>query len=256
MKSGPTRSAHALDDTEFRYDLSHAIYGSFPSCASHTTPPRRSRAPSPHFASKASSEPASSTLVDSTLSGQNEIQSPDDGDGDIDSDITNNSAIQPWLSHQPNPPSHADNMDNMHQSVCLNLTPPCETTTSESELWILPELDDCNAHPAASSTSSSSTSSSSSPSSSPKTSPRPSIPLMVSGEKQISLFLSHATKAKSQFEQLRTRLLQGDYDGWDLFVARCSPESKDRPRNKNYHGEERVDEEFDLVVLSTVRASC
>lgn len=255
MKSGPTRSAHARDDTEFRYDLSHAIYGSFPSCASHTTPPQRSRAPSPHFASKASSEPTSSTLVDSTLSAQNEIQSPNDDNGDIDNDITNNSVIQPWLSHRPNPPSHADNMDNMHQSVCLNLTPPCETTTSESELWILPELDDCNANPSASSTSSSSTSCSSS-SSSATTSPRPSTPLVVSGEKQISLFLSHATKAKSHFEQLRTRLIQGDYDGWDLFVARCSPESKDRPRNKHYHGEERVDEEFDLVVLSAVRASC
>ncbi|KAJ5064318.1 hypothetical protein J3E72DRAFT_193950 [Bipolaris maydis] len=223
MKSGPTRSAHARDDTEFRYDLSHAIYGSFPSCASHTTLPQRARAPSPHFASKTSSEPTSSTL--------------------------------PWLSHQPNPPSHADDMDNMHQSVCLNLTPPCETTTSESELWILPELDDCNANPSASSTSSSSTASSSS-SSSATTSARPSTPLVIGGEKQISLFLSHATKAKSHFEQLRTRLIQGDYDGWDLFVARCNPESKDRPRNKHYHGEERVDEEFDLVVLSTVRASC
>jgi hypothetical protein len=122
MKSGPNRGARARDDTKFRYNLSHAIYGSFPSCATDTTPAEPSRATSPHLASKAPSIPKPSlpsVPVDFITTANN--------DDDVDK------TTPTWLSPQRSSPSHADKMDNIHQSVCLNLTAPCEPSTSESE---------------------------------------------------------------------------------------------------------------------------
>jgi hypothetical protein len=236
MESGPNRSAHACDCKNLRYNMSQAIYGSFPSCAADSTPSPGPRAKSPHTASKEQSKPEITVPVEITVCRQETT---------INS-INSDNTIPTWLPYPRILPGDVEKMDNIHQSVCLNLTAPCDKAgTTESELWIMPELDDCESDVSSSASSTPSRSSSSSP-----------------PARQYSISLSDATKAKAKFhlDQLRARLVQADYDAWDFFMARCNDEKR---RNEalqalqhKHQSEERLDEEFDLVVLSAVPASC
>ncbi|USP82304.1 hypothetical protein yc1106_09578 [Curvularia clavata] len=235
MESGPNRSAHACDCKNFRYNMSQAIYGSFPSCAADSTPSQTPRAKSPHKASKAPSTPRITVPVDITVCCQETTINSTESD----------STTPTWLPYQRILPGGVEKMDNIHQSVCLNLTPPCaKASTADSELWIMPELDDCE--------SGSSSSASSTPSRCSSSSSSPPA-------RQYSFALSDATKAKAKFhlDQLRARLVQADCDAWDFFMARCNDDKRRNEALQHKHqSEERLDEEFDLVVLSAVPASC
>ncbi|KAL6151526.1 hypothetical protein ACJBU6_10504 [Exserohilum turcicum] len=211
----------------------HAIYGSFPSCAA-AMPSQPSRAPSPHSPSKTPARPKPALPADFHLYRPQNI-------------LIRNNAAPTWLPYlaRRTRPGHAPHMD-IHQSVCLNFRSPCDDST-ESELWILPELDDWEADD--SDTDLDASQPPSRPAaSSPPTPERHQSPR--ANEKQWSIYLHRA--AKSNLERLRARL---EGDGWHFIGARCGDPIKDLHKS-SCQSDERLDEEFDVVVLSAVRASC
>ncbi|CAO2657160.1 Nn.00g032860.m01.CDS01 [Neocucurbitaria sp. VM-36] len=111
----------------------------------------------------------------------------------------------------------------LHQSTCLNLTMASDDST-ESDLWILPDFDDWELET------------------------EQATPAKKEGE--WAPLLRRA--AKSNLERLRARL---EGDGWD-FVGGKYDEDKQALQEAASHGEESVDEEFDVVVLPVVQASC
>jgi hypothetical protein len=119
---------------------------------------------------------------------------------------------------------------NIHASTCLNLNAASEES-SESDLWILPELDDWEENepetetPALSHSSSSSSSLSASLSS----------PASACVENKWAAVLRRA--ADSNLQRLRTRM---EGEGWD-FV---------KPANHDDDEDAGVDEDFDCVVLA------
>ncbi|KAE8835365.1 hypothetical protein HRS9122_07635 [Pyrenophora teres f. teres] len=119
MSHGPNRTAGARDEENFTYDLSNAIYGSFPSCATDISP-RRSRA------SSAATNTLNKREVNTTsaLSRQNVA-----------------------LAHnipQQRKSRGRDLHMSIHHSTCLNLNHSGQDGV-ESDLWILPELEDWEA---------------------------------------------------------------------------------------------------------------
>ena len=96
--------------------------------------------------------------------------------------------------------------------------------STESDLWILPDFDDWELEA--------------------EQAPPPKK------EAEWAPLLRRA--AKSNLERLRARL---EGDGWD-FVGGKYDEDKKALQEAASQGEESVDEEFDVVVLPVVQASC
>ncbi len=116
---------------------------------------------------------------------------------------------------------------DLHQSTCLNLNMASQEN-SESDLWILPDFDDwaydtANFQKPASRSTQSTT--------------------------EWAPFLRRA--ANSNLERLRARL---EGDGW-AFVGGKYEEEKKVLQEEASLSEESVDEEFDVVVLPTLRVS-
>ncbi|RAR01154.1 hypothetical protein DDE82_006726 [Stemphylium lycopersici] len=241
--AGPNRTTRTRDDSDFSYDLSNAIYGQFPSCATSTSP-RRSRAPSPHTSAKTAktaNKRKATTPIELNFCRQK-----------ISPNRTSNATTPTWLSPQAN---KLRNMATVHQSVLLNFTAGSENNT-ESEMWMLPELDDWEADSDTEGSSSSSSSSSSSLqySSSPATPTQQSTQQQpdLSTDKEWSTFLHRA--AKSNLERLRARL---EAEGWDFAGARFAGQSHGVQQQAPCQSEDRLDEEFDVVVvLSAIEAGC
>jgi hypothetical protein len=118
MSTFPHRSRDEPD-----YDLSDAVYGTFPtllpSRATTHSPIRRSRAPSP---AKSSNKRCKHT--------------PDTDTSPLTINIPPSTMAQ---SRLPGP--RGNDYKDLHQSTCLNLN-VAATDTSESDLWILPDFDD------------------------------------------------------------------------------------------------------------------
>ena len=120
--------------------------------------------------------------------------------------------------------------------------------SSESDLWILPELDDWEEGEETETESSSQGTLSPSASQSSTTAPQP--PAAPQGpNKWAGSFFRRA--ANSNLERLRTRL---EGDGWDFVGGRYhDDEMKCLGGGGGAEGEESLDEEFDVVVLSGER---
>lgn len=123
---------------------------------------------------------------------------------------------------------------HLHHSTCLNLSP--DATTSDADLWILPDFDDW------------ALSDESTPSSPPPQQQQAQASAAASS--QITGYWAPLVRRAvvSNRERLRRRL---EGDGWD-FVGGRYGEVKERGET----GEELVDEEFDVVVLPVLRATC
>mgnify|MGYP007098525958 CR=1 FL=1 len=129
---------------------------------------------------------------------------------------------------------------SIHQSTCLNLNMASEDS-SESDLWILPELDDWEEEAETESETLSPSASAS------ESAPRPT----AEGEGQGKWALVLRRAANSNLERLRTRL---EGDGWDFVGGRYGDETKTLQKAAN-QDDESLDEEFDVVVLSTAQTS-
>ncbi|KAH7073254.1 hypothetical protein FB567DRAFT_196345 [Paraphoma chrysanthemicola] len=113
----------------------------------------------------------------------------------------------------------------LHQSTCLNLN-MANGTTNESDLWILPDFDDWELESEA-------------PPREGSTKDGDWAPLL-------------RRAASSNRERLRARL---EGDGWD-FVGGKYGEDEQLRQEATGHGEESLDDEFDVVVLPVVHVSC
>jgi hypothetical protein len=121
MDTGPAAGTRARDGPCHSYDLSDAVYGTFPSRG--PTSVHRSRAPSP---ARATSKRKST--ADSTPSSPLSIR------------IARSAATPSWLSQSRRTRLWAHQTE-LHQSTCLNLNMASDDNT-ESNLWILPDFDD------------------------------------------------------------------------------------------------------------------
>lgn len=130
----------------------------------------------------------------------------------------------------------------------MNLNMAASGRSSESDLWILPELDDWEEGEETETESSSQGTLSPSASQSSTTAPQP--PAAPQGpNKWAGSFFRRA--ANSNLERLRTRL---EGDGWDFVGGRYrDDEMKCLGGGSGAEGEESLDEEFDVVVLSGER---
>jgi len=206
MSHGPNRTAGARDEENFTYDLSNAIYGSFPSCATDISP-RRSRASS--LASKTLNKRKVDTT--STLSRQNV-------------------ALARNIPQQRSSRGRDLHM-SIHHSTCLNLKPSGEDG-EESDLWILPELEDWEADEEPSTTATSGQ--------------LPPSACLPAKQGDWSSLLHRA--ANSNLERLRNRL---EGDGWDFVNGRFSNPTKNLQMHASAtQSEESIDDEFDVVVLT------
>lgn len=121
-------------------------------------------------------------------------------------------------------------MDQLHQSTCLNLSMATADNTSDADLWILPDFDDWEAEADA----------------------QQQQPASKRKEGEWAPLLRRA--AKSNLERLRARL---EGDGWAFVGGKYGEDEKAiKEAAMMSEGEESVDEEFDVVVLPVVRASC
>lgn len=132
-------------------------------------------------------------------------------------------AASSWLS-PPRKRHQAQQRIEIHQSTCLNLNMAADGTT-ESDLWILPDFDDW------------------------ELAEEKAAPATHRGGEWAPLL---RRAAKSNLERLRTRL---EGDGW-AFVGGKYEEEKKVLQDEASQSEESVDEEFDVVVLPTLRAPC
>ncbi|KAJ4374371.1 hypothetical protein N0V83_003112 [Neocucurbitaria cava] len=134
-----------------------------------------------------------------------------------------NSTPPSWLP-QTNKRSRMQRTQQMelHQSTCLNLTTASDDS-AEADLWILPDFDDWELD-------------------TDQAAP-------VKQQSEWAPLLRRA--AKSNLERLRARL---EGDGWD-FVGGKYEEDKKALQEAASHGEESVDEEFDVVVLPVAQES-
>ncbi|KAI4643893.1 uncharacterized protein J4E79_011165 [Alternaria viburni] len=235
MSAIPSHSSATARDatTNYSYDLSNAIYGAFPSCATDISP-RRSRAASPSSASASnSSKKRSSTarMTSNTAGTANPIISRTLCRQAIS--LHRENAPPTWLP-APNPTSPTNKRSalarrqqgqqgmNIHASTCVNLNASAEEESSEADLWILPELDDWEEDETETDSSTILT-----PSSSAELdAPRPAAGGM---ENKWAGVLRRA--ANSNLERLRTRM---EGEGWDF----VKPDEEDLDE----------DEEFDVVI--------
>lgn len=132
----------------------------------------------------------------------------------------------PWLMPHPKR-TRLQNQHQMelHQSTCLNLNMAADHST-ESDLWILPDFDDWELDAEAQQQSS------------------------TKAEGEWAPLLRRA--ASSNRDRLRARL---EGDGWD-FVGGKYGEDEKMLQEAVASSQESVDEEFDVVVLPVVKASC
>lgn len=130
----------------------------------------------------------------------------------------------PWLPQCKRTRLQAHQME-LHQSTCLNLNMAAQHST-ESDLWILPDFDDWELDNDAQHQSSSKT------------------------EGEWAPLLRRA--ASSNRDRLRARL---EGDGWD-FVGGKYGEDEKTLQEAVTSSQESVDDEFDLVVLPVVKATC
>ena len=129
------------------------------------------------------------------------------------------------LPKKRNLAQHSQRME-LHQSTCLNLNMASQDS-SESDLWILPDFDDWALDTA-----------------------RLQHPARNSHDNgEWAPYLRRA--AHSNLERLRARL---EGDGW-AFVGGKYDEEKKALQEEASLSEESVDEEFDVVVLPTLRVS-
>jgi hypothetical protein len=137
---------------------------------------------------------------------------------------TRSTASPSWLPRVKRSRFQIHQME-LHQSTCLNLNMASADST-ESDLWILPDFDDWELDT--------------------------EVPTQATtkGEGEWAPLLRRA--ASSNRERLRARL---EGDGWD-FVGGKYGEGGQTLQEANSHGEESVDEEFDVVVLPVVQISC
>ncbi|KAG9189900.1 hypothetical protein G6011_06768 [Alternaria panax] len=222
-------AAASRDDQDFHYDLSNAIYGSFP-MSPHR---RRSRATSPSAALNPNPNPNISTrCMPIPTTTANQIRP---------------SAPPTWLLQpkQRNSLARQQGM-SIHQSTCLNLNMAASGESSESDLWILPELDDWEEGEETETESSQGTLSPSASQSSTAPEPTAEGGTREGQNKWAGVF---RRAANSNLERLRTRL---EGDGWDFVGGRYGDETKNLG-NEGREGEESLDEEFDVVVLSRGR---
>jgi hypothetical protein len=124
MDTGPHRSRDEPD-----YDLSDAVYGTFPMLASRGTTTcssiRRSRASSPaKTPNKRLCKPTPDTDTSSPLSIK----------------LSRSTMNASWYPTSKRSVFQHQQLE-LHQSTCLNLN-AASTDTSESDLWILPDFDD------------------------------------------------------------------------------------------------------------------
>ncbi|KAI4612783.1 uncharacterized protein J4E87_010046 [Alternaria ethzedia] len=230
MSTTPSHSSATARDatTNYSYDLSNAIYGAFPSCATDISP-RRSRAASPASASNSNSSKKRSTgmTTANTTGTANRTLCRQA------ISLHRSNAPPTWLP-APNPTSPTNKRSalarrqqgqqgmNIHASTCLNLNASAEDETSEADLWILPELDDWEEDETETE------SAILTPSSSAELdAPRPAIGGM---ENKWAGVLRRA--ANSNLERLRNRM---EGEGWDF----VKPDDEDLDE----------DDEFDVVVL-------
>ncbi|CAN9253776.1 unnamed protein product [Alternaria alternata] len=120
MANNARQSAAAHDDEDYSYDLSNAIYGHFP------ISPHQSRATSPNSSKKRKSI---TTSANQNLARKTTIS------------LNRHNAPPTWLPQAQQSGKREYNM-SIHQSTCLNLNMAASGQSSESDLWILPELDD------------------------------------------------------------------------------------------------------------------
>lgn len=202
---------HPLPDMRSRdfshsYDLSDAVYGSFPSRAPANTPVRRSRASSP---AKGALKRKGITDSDTALP--------------LSIKLARSATTLSWLPQTKRTQLQNYQME-LHQSTCLNLNLASDDNT-DSDLWILPDFDDWEAD-------------------------AESQKQVTTNQGQWAPLLRRA--AKSNLERLRARL---EGDGWD-FVGGKYGEDEKALKEAASQDEESVDEEFDVVVLPVIRASC
>ncbi|KAI4912215.1 uncharacterized protein J4E92_010066 [Alternaria infectoria] len=223
-------SATARDaTTNYSYDLSNAIYGAFPSCATDISP-RRSRAASPSSASASNSSKkrsstarmASNTTTTTGTANRTLCRQA--------ISLHRENAPPTWLpAPNPNPTNKRSALArrqqgqqgmNIHASTCLNLNASAEDETSEADLWILPELDDWEEDETETE----------SAILTPSSSAELDAPVTAGPENKWAGVLRRA--ANSNLERLRTRM---EGEGWDF----VKPDDEDLDE----------DEEFDVVVL-------
>ncbi|KAI4703522.1 hypothetical protein J4E89_010098 [Alternaria sp. Ai002NY15] len=236
MSTTPSHSSATarVDATNYSYDLSNAIYGAFPSCATDISP-RRSRAASPSSASASKSSKKRSTGMTTAKTAATTGTANRTLCRQAIS-LHRENAPPTWLP-APTPTTTTNKRSalarrqqgqqgmNIHASTCLNLNASAEEESSEADLWILPELDDWEEDETETE------SAILTPSSSAELdAPRPAIGGM---ENKWAGVLRRA--ANSNLERLRNRL---EGDGWD-FVKPANRDEEDLDE----------DEEFDVVVL-------
>ncbi|KAI4649960.1 uncharacterized protein J4E78_008241 [Alternaria triticimaculans] len=219
-------SATARDATNYSYDLSNAIYGAFPSCATDISP-RRSRAASPASASNSSKKRTGTATANTTGTANRTLCRQAIS-------LHRENAPPTWLP-APNPTTTTNKRSalarrqqgqqgmNIHASTCLNLNASAEDETSEADLWILPELDDWEEDE----TETESTILT------PSSSAELDAPATGGMENKWAGVLRRA--ANSNLERLRNRM---EGEGWD-FVKSADQDDEDMD-----------DEEFDVVILS------
>ncbi|RMZ72159.1 serine-type endopeptidase [Pyrenophora seminiperda CCB06] len=118
MSHGPNRTTRTRDEESFTYDLSNAIYGSFPSCATDISPLR----------SRASSQ-VSKTLNKSKTNTTSDL-------------ARQNIELVCNLPQQQSSRGRDLSMStSIHHSTCLNLNAGAQDGIG-SDIWILPELED------------------------------------------------------------------------------------------------------------------
>ena len=226
MANNARQSAAAHDDEDYSYDLSNAIYGHFP------ISPHRSRATSPNSSKKRN---PITTSANQNLARKTTIS------------LNRHNAPPTWLPQAQQSGKREYNM-SIHQSTWLNLNMAASGQSSESDLWILPELDDWEEGEETETESSSQGTLSPSASQSSTTAPQPSA-APQGPNKWAGSFFRRA--ANSNLERLRTRL---EGDGWDFVGGRYrDDEMKCLGGGSGAEGEESLDEEFDVVVLSGER---
>ena len=133
---------------------------------------------------------------------------------------------------------------SIHASTCLNLNMAASGEASESDLWILPELDDWEeGDEDDADTETGSSQGTLSPSASQSsTAPQPP----AQGQNKWAAVFQRA--ANSNLERLRTRL---EGDGWDFVGGSFADETKTLQNAASAgQDEESLDDEFDVVVLS------
>ncbi|KAH7406240.1 hypothetical protein DE146DRAFT_609812 [Phaeosphaeria sp. MPI-PUGE-AT-0046c] len=138
--------------------------------------------------------------------------------------LTQSVAGLPWLPQPKRTRLQAHQME-LHQSTCLNLNMAADHST-ESDLWILPDFDDWELDSEVQQQSTAKT------------------------EGEWAPLLRRA--ATSNRDRLRARL---EGDGWD-FVGGKYGEHEKMLQEAATSSQESVDDEFDLVVLPVLKASC